>query len=315
MNKRAKTGLNAQQNTKIPEPPTQVFPEFVQGGYSRDDEVQGYPEAAAKANVCSRCSPEPQLDGGQKVFVPTFCVDAPVAKVYEPQDHADEAIDVGKDIVRQDNEFLLTGYRYRRRPSNSYKYSLKSIFAVYNETVNIWSHLLGAIFFAFVYQYVVLSKGIRTQYLIAFSVYNLSVTVCFIFSTIFHTFSDHSQGMRKFGSELDHLGIVLVTWGTGMSGTNFAFYQDEFLRNTYIVILSGTALGCAVFTYSTTCTASSRRASLPRWSTDYGSLEGQSWRLGWSPYLGLALINFTGAAVHVARIPERWSPRTFDLLG
>jgi adiponectin receptor len=32
-------------------------------------------------------------------------------------------------------------------------------------------------------------------------------------------------------------------------------------------------------------------------------------------FLGLAVINFAGAAVYTARIPERWFPKTFDLLG
>lgn len=44
----------------------------------------------------------------------------------------------------------------------------------------------------------------------ATSIYFLGVVVCFVLSTIFHTFSDHSPEMHKFGNELDHLGIVLV---------------------------------------------------------------------------------------------------------
>lgn len=32
-------------------------------------------------------------------------------------------------------------------------------------------------------------------------------------------------------------------------------------------------------------------------------------------FLGLAVINFSGAALYAARIPERWFPGTFDLVG
>lgn len=37
--------------------------------------------------------------------------------------------------------------------------------------------------------------------------------------------------------------------------------------------------------------------------------------MGLSSFLALTLINFSGAAVYAARIPERWFPKTFDLVG
>ncbi|KAI2623832.1 HlyIII-domain-containing protein [Hypomontagnella submonticulosa] len=231
---------------------------------------------------------------------------------------------------QRDNEFILTGYR---RASFSYINSTKSIFAIHNETANIWSHLLGAVFFgSMLYQYFELgmrSKEIRTQDIIALNVYNFSVTVCFVLSTIFHTFSDHSQEMHKFGNELDHLGIVLVMWGTGISGTHFAFYCDGALRNTYFAILSGTALGCGVFTlrpqfrkpaYRTMrflmyCfLGASLFAPVVHGLSRFGKVELDT-AMGLRSFLGLALINFTGAAVYAVRIPERWFPKTFDLLG
>ncbi|KAL1796792.1 hypothetical protein ACET3X_005332 [Alternaria dauci] len=46
---------------------------------------------------------------------------------------------------QQDNEFILTSHR---RATFSYLRSLKSVLEVHNETVNIWSHILGtAVFF------------------------------------------------------------------------------------------------------------------------------------------------------------------------
>ncbi|KAI1212955.1 HlyIII-domain-containing protein [Annulohypoxylon truncatum] len=231
---------------------------------------------------------------------------------------------------QRDNDFILTSYRHA---SYSYLKSLASLFAIHNESANIWSHLLGAIFFAQVlYRYFemgVNSGETKTQDIIALSVYNFSVTACFILSTIFHTFSDHSQEMHKFGNELDHLGIVLVMWGTGISGTYFAFYCDGFLRNTYFAILSSTALGCGIFTlrpefrkpaYRTTrflmyCfLGASLFAPVVHGLFRFGREELEHAMELWS-FLGLALINFTGAAVYAMRIPERWFPGTFDLLG
>ena len=55
----------------------------------------------------------------------------------------------------KDNEYLLTGYRCGCHDS---KGCFKSLFMWHNETVNIWSHLLGAIGF------IVLISTVVTKY-------------------------------------------------------------------------------------------------------------------------------------------------------
>jgi len=47
------------------------------------------------------------------------------------------------DFLR-DNEFIHTGYRLN---FGSTKRILKSLFMIHNESVNVWSHLFGAILF------------------------------------------------------------------------------------------------------------------------------------------------------------------------
>lgn len=46
----------------------------------------------------------------------------------------------------QDNDFLHKGHRV---PTNSFRECFKSIFRIHTETGNIWSHLLGNIYFIF----------------------------------------------------------------------------------------------------------------------------------------------------------------------
>lgn len=46
---------------------------------------------------------------------------------------------------RRENEYVLSGYRFYR----STKDCLRSLFKLHNETLNIWSHLLGFIFFSY----------------------------------------------------------------------------------------------------------------------------------------------------------------------
>jgi adiponectin receptor len=134
--------------------------------------------------------------------------------------------------------------------------------------------------------------------------------------------------MHRFGNELDHLGIVLLIWGTGISGTHFAFYCDDALRNAYFLVLTMTAVGCSIFTlrpkfrqptYRTVrflvyCILGSMFAPvLHGWMIfGHGKLNDM---IDLGTFFRLAAINFTGAAVYAARIPERWFPKVFDLLG
>ncbi|KAF3048800.1 hypothetical protein E8E11_001705 [Didymella keratinophila] len=47
---------------------------------------------------------------------------------------------------QQDNAYITSGYRPQ---SNSYAKSWKSLLYIHNETVNIYTHLLGALAFSF----------------------------------------------------------------------------------------------------------------------------------------------------------------------
>ncbi|KAK8037789.1 hypothetical protein PG991_001135 [Apiospora marii] len=201
------------------------------------------------------------------------------------------------------------------------------------DTVNIWSHLLGALWFLWClldhpkYQRPYPDASLGDS--LALGVYYLAVVVCFALSTLFHTFSDHSPGMHKFGNELDHLGIVLVLWGTGVSGAHFAFNCNEGLEVAYIGFLSATAIGCGIFTlrpmfrqpaYRTTrfllylFLGTSLFASIAHGLVLYGYTALNA-MMSLDSFLGLAVINFAGSAVYAARVPERWFPGTFDYIG
>lgn len=43
--------------------------------------------------------------------------------------------------------------------------------------------------------------------------------------------------------------------------------------------------------------------------------EVQNQRMSITHFLGLALLNFSGAVTYASRIPERWYPRRFDIFG
>ncbi|OAA67416.1 Hly-III-related protein [Cordyceps fumosorosea ARSEF 2679] len=205
------------------------------------------------------------------------------------------------------------------------------------QATNIWSHLLGAALFLlglvnFLHLRSLASEdGSWASDVAAVGVYYLCVVVCFVLSTAFHTFADHSAAAHRFGNELDHLGIVLVMWGTGVSGAHFTLYcEPPGIRALYHAALTSAAVGCGVFTlrpafrhptYRTMrflmycgLGASLFAPALHGWARS-GSLAAVGEMMGLGSFLGLAGINFAGAALYAARVPERWFPGTFDLLG
>lgn len=49
----------------------------------------------------------------------------------------------------------------------------------------------------------------------------------------FHTFCNHSEGLWRLTSHLDHLGIVVVMWGSTIPSDHFGFYCDPQLQYFY----------------------------------------------------------------------------------
>lgn len=71
-------------------------------------------------------------------------------KVLEP--YIGDIDDPNIDDFVVDNLYLKTGFRIGM---NTYKQAARSLFMVHNETMNIWSHLLGALSFLGVVFYVI----------------------------------------------------------------------------------------------------------------------------------------------------------------
>lgn len=116
----------------------------------------------------------------------------------------------------KDNKYILTGYR---QPTDSYPRCAQSVYAFWhNETVNIWTHLVGAIVAVTVLLYAMLRRDPHEDlqrlgwhaYLslvnpfslgdnwidgASFVVFFISAAICLSFSATFHTLSCHSQSV------------------------------------------------------------------------------------------------------------------------
>ncbi|KAI9734687.1 MAG: dolichol-P-mannose synthesis [Cirrosporium novae-zelandiae] len=190
---------------------------------------------------------------------------------YSTLDKASEALNSAEQTVEkhftltwhqlpswlQDNHFIRNGYR---QPSNSYLKSWRSLGYLHNESVNIWSHLLGAV--AFSITSFVLYRILKPRFytatasdVIAFGCFFLGAALCMGLSATYHTISNHSPQVAGFANQLDYVGIVFLIAGS-------------FVPSVALYVLS---------------LLNSKRQN--------GDLSAR------------------------ARIPERWSPGSFDIWG
>ncbi len=136
---------------------------------------------------------------------------------------------------QRDNHYIHSGYR---RASNSYLTSLRSLTYLHNESVNIWSHLLGAIISLFVA--VALYGSLAPRYetasqadVCAFSCFFLGAAGCLGMSATYHAISNHSPSVASWGNKLDYVGIVLLIWGSFVASIYYGFACHPHLRIMY----------------------------------------------------------------------------------
>ena len=134
----------------------------------------------------------------------------------------------------QSNENIKAGYRVHL----STMQCLKSIFMLTNETVNIWSHLLGSIMFLFNIAHVNLfilpgCKNSNVWDHIIMTSFCVCVLFCLLFSAGFHVFCCQSQEAYNKWLRLDLIGITLSLWGCYIPSIYYGFYCYKLWEKFY----------------------------------------------------------------------------------
>ncbi|GJE98014.1 hemolysin-III related-domain-containing protein [Phanerochaete sordida] len=171
---------------------------------------------------------------------------------------------------RQENPDVRTGYRVT---VDSWGECLATVGAWHNETVNIWTHLLGALAAAALAGYLTYwtlvgsgghgaepfarlapfygfpaSLGWRDT--AVFAVFFLGSVVCFACSTLFHTSLCHREEVVKITSRVDYLGILTLGTLNFCPTLYYGFYCTPRLAYVYMALMAasgtvGTFLVCA----------------------------------------------------------------------
>ncbi|KAL6810373.1 mPR-like GPCR protein [Trichoderma sp. SZMC 28015] len=232
---------------------------------------------------------------------------------------------------RRDNAFIRSGYRPIRP---SYAESARSLFYLHNESVNIWSHLAGAIvtILTALYVYVVVRpryEAANSSDVLVFACFFGSAVVCLGMSATYHALTDHSQEVAKWGNKLDYTGIVALIVGSYVPALYYGFFCHPILMAEYLNLICLLGLGCVIVSWV-------ERFRTPAWRP-YRALMFVSLGLSGIIPIGHGLLKFGyqtledrmslswvvlhgfmyifGAFLYAIRWPERSNPGAFDIWG
>lgn len=150
---------------------------------------------------------------------------------------------------RRDNSYITTGYRHH---TPSTLHTILSLTHLHNESVNIWSHFLGAITAISVsaYLYLVIHpryESATKQDVIVFGCFFAGAVLCLGMSATFHALLSHSEGAAKWGNKLDYTGIVLLIVGSYVPAMYYGFFCQVKLMKFYL------GLVCSIPSPLTSC--------------------------------------------------------------
>ncbi|UNI23925.1 hypothetical protein JDV02_009715 [Purpureocillium takamizusanense] len=177
---------------------------------------------------------------------------------------------------RRDNAFIRSGYRPIR---GSYAHSLRSLFYLHNESVNIWTHLLGAIvaialslwclrgvlvaaaattstrrpyedYYRYVSTYAAAAaRNASRADVCVFACFFGGAVVCLGMSATFHALVDHSEDVARWGNKLDYTGIVALIVGSYVPALYYGFFCRPVLLTGYLALICLLGTGCAAVSW------------------------------------------------------------------
>ena len=144
---------------------------------------------------------------------------------------------------RRDNSFILTGYRpHAATVANVFS----SLLHLHNESVNIWSHLLGSLAsvllaasLALLTRHVVLPRWPSAGRADAavFAAFLGGAAACMGMSAAFHALLSHSRGAARWGNKLDYTGIVALIVGSYVPALYYGFFCEPRLMEVYMSLV------------------------------------------------------------------------------
>ncbi|KAK6538748.1 hypothetical protein TWF694_010321 [Orbilia ellipsospora] len=145
-----------------------------------------------------------------------------------------ETAEVTREVVEKVTEKLTC--MWDELPS--YLKSLKSLSYWHNESVNIYTHLLGAVFFGLLswVLYITLEPrypSATASDIYAFLCFFAGCLFCLGMSAFYHTICNHSYEAARWFNVLDYVGIVGLITGSFIPSVYYGFKCETALRDRY----------------------------------------------------------------------------------
>ncbi|KAF9018815.1 HlyIII-domain-containing protein [Rhodocollybia butyracea] len=226
------------------------------------------------------------------------------------------------------DKYILFGYR---RTQYHWRGCIHSVFAyLHNETMNIHSHLWGGVLFLYLLGTVQTDQltAYETTWLdsVLFALFFLSALFCLFSSALYHTSICHSQEVESRCHGLDYIGITVLNLGSHYPLLYYGFFCEPHYQKLYIFAI--TALNLAgVFVVldpeyakpthigirTTIFVALGFFSSIAIIHLSF--IHGVSVALqeiGFQWFILSGSFYTFGALLYANRIPERFSPGSFD---
>jgi adiponectin receptor len=225
---------------------------------------------------------------------------------------------------QRDNDFIHGSYRaFYTTPM-----IFRSIFAIHNETGNIWTHLIGLIIMVWLSIYVIRELLVPNWvHYGVFLVTSAGACVCLGCSTLFHAFEGHCDHTiyKRFAS-FDYFGITTLIVGSFIPPIYYCFYcfpQLQIVYLTMIFLLGSVGLVGPLFDFFSDPKFYVKRVAIFVVMVASGVfptlhvffiLPRNHTTIPFSVGVALMFLLYgTGVIIYVTRFPERCFPGRFDL--
>ena len=143
-------------------------------------------------------------------------------------------------LLRESSPYIFSGYR---KPGASWISCLATLFSLHNESVNVLSHALGALYFGHlitVHTLTIANDAARTV-MLSFAV---SIEVCLISSATFHLLHPYSPRAASLLLRIDLGGILVGCCGCYAPGFYFGLFCYPGIARRYVFAVAWLAAVC-----------------------------------------------------------------------
>ncbi|XP_014669214.1 PREDICTED: progestin and adipoQ receptor family member 3-like isoform X2 [Priapulus caudatus] len=236
-----------------------------------------------------------------------------------------------KDIPEflKGNPFVINGYRAFLPPS----LIIRSLCFWSNESINIWSHLLGCLFFFLLMLYdvfVIVPHFGGPADILVMCLALLSYQVCTILSAVYHLVNCHSEAVAQRWLALDFTGISAALLGIYLPGTFYAYTCFQVWRDFYMGMFAFMVIAVMSMQLHSQFLSEKwrvRRLVMYALLAAYGVIPCLHWIYlngGWQSsivqvfipkVITMYLVCGVAFGFYIFMIPERWLPGKLDYVG